>query len=707
MAKHQAEAFGSGQASQKKKPVFKMLVVLLFVLLISGGILFIAGQSISEKDNFTMQTMQKRMALLADGRAKVMETWLDGLSREGDRLIKSDLFRMFAAEVEELGDDMTAIFGVPDMENSELSEDDMQIAAQLPMMQNMLREFSTYTGFLTARILNTKGQAYIATDGYLPPLGEMQLKAAAKVVSSSKPAFSPLRKTEQGLVIDTFVPIMPPDSEGTGRKPVGVLMMTRQVTGKITELLSNSAISAEGERTRLMQKENGHYVEILPWTSEGLAKVTTKLDFTGEGGVAFAVRSNLVNSKQKVYSLGVKLGLLDWWIVQEDNYRIAREPVESYTRTVYIVAAAAILIVFLCAGLIWWILIGLQSQRTAKEYEDLACKIDDQKRFINSINAAVDEFITLKDLNGKYTYVNDAFAGATGRTKEELIGMDDAAIFGFDTGKRLSAPDKKVCDGDEKVTIIEAVFLRSQKYHFQISKSPYRDASGACLGVVSVYRDITEFITVQENNKKLIQRAMMVLIGTIEAADPHLGGHSKLLSEVAVKMGRVLNLRESELAQLETAANLSQIGKVFVPKEILSKPGRLTDEEKHTMEQHVEHAHSILTDIDIGEEVTQAVYQMNERMDGSGYPKGLKSGEISLQARILGIANAFCAMIKPRVYRGAKTTGQALDILVSEADKFDGGLVEALRKVTEGLTAETILPEGTRAGEERPGGKLT
>jgi len=128
-----------------------------------------------------------------------------------------------------------------------------------------------------------------------------------------------------------------------------------------------------------------------------------------------------------------------------------------------------------------------------------------------------------------------------------------------------------------------------------------------------------------------------------------------------------------------------------VPNEILTKPGKLTDEEMATMEEHVEHAYRILKDIDIEEGVLLAIYQMNERIDGSGYPKKLRYDEIILPARILSVLNVFCAMIRPRAYRGAKEPVQALDILGSESTKFDAAVVDALGNVIKTPAGEKLL----------------
>ncbi len=691
MAEHHSQATsdvprnigGAGQG-------VKIGVVLAFVLVISVGILFLANKAVTNKRTGALENQQKRLGLLAHGRASVIETWLQGLSHQGDRLIKSDLFRLYAAEVDTIEGDLAAVFGAVSMGDDE-EEDGSALAEQLPMMQNMLREFSTYSGFLNARILNKQGDAYIATDGHLPPMSDTQIDMAQASVKGKNAQFSPLRKTAQGIEMDIYVPIFPPEAGEDNSKAVGVLMMTRQVTGKITELLSNSALSAKGERTRLMQKANDVFREVTPWTAQGFSDVVVRIKIDTDGNIPFGDRASLSDSDQEVYSLGMRIEGPQWWVVQESGYTSAMKPINDFNRTVYTVAGLGILTALLIAGLAWWVLAGVQSQRIAEEFKLLANKIDDQKRFIDSINANIDEFITLKDMEGKYTYVNDAFADAAGRSKEELIGMDSAAVFGFDTAKRLGSTDEIVIRENRKMTINEPIFLRSQRYQFQISKSPYNDSNDVCQGVVEVYRDITEFVAVQEKNKRLVQRAMEALGSTIEAADPYLGGHTKLLAGLSVEVAKTMHMSEIDIAEIETAANLSQIGKMFVPNEILTKPGKLTDEEMTTMEEHVEHAYRILKNIDIAEGVLMSIYQMNERIDGSGYPKKLKYDEIMLCARILSALNVFCAMIRPRAYRGAKDPQQALGILASDSSKFDAAVVEALSQVIKTPDGEKLL----------------
>jgi HD-GYP domain-containing protein (c-di-GMP phosphodiesterase class II) len=142
-----------------------------------------------------------------------------------------------------------------------------------------------------------------------------------------------------------------------------------------------------------------------------------------------------------------------------------------------------------------------------------------------------------------------------------------------------------------------------------------------------------------------------------------------------------LNLDERVMATLEIAANLSQVGKLFVDPELLNKPGRLTPGERVAIEQHVVHAEELLQDVSFELPIAESVVQMNELLDGSGYPKGLKGEEIILPAQVLAVANTFCAMVKPRSYRPPIPVAEALDYLKTAGDKYGSEIVAALEKV--------------------------
>jgi HD-GYP domain-containing protein (c-di-GMP phosphodiesterase class II) len=191
----------------------------------------------------------------------------------------------------------------------------------------------------------------------------------------------------------------------------------------------------------------------------------------------------------------------------------------------------------------------------------------------------------------------------------------------------------------------------------------------------------------------MVQQTIDALVRAIEEADPFLGGHSRIMGGVASLMTRQLRLAERDTATIEAAANLSQIGKMFVPREILLKPGALTPEEKQEMERHVEYARNVLKDIEFDLPVVDAIYQMHERPDGTGYPRGLSGDELSMHARVLGVANAFAAMARPRSYRPAIPVDDVIGIMEKQSGSYDPDVVAALKQVMATPAGERLVAQ--------------
>jgi HD-GYP domain-containing protein (c-di-GMP phosphodiesterase class II) len=180
-------------------------------------------------------------------------------------------------------------------------------------------------------------------------------------------------------------------------------------------------------------------------------------------------------------------------------------------------------------------------------------------------------------------------------------------------------------------------------------------------------------------------------VRAIELTDPYLAGHSRMMGKIAVEIAKAMNASEMDVATVAAAANLSQVGKLFVDRELLSKAEVLTVEEQAKMAQHVEHAARVLKEIDFGLPIYEAVCQMNETLDGNGYPKGLRGDEITLPARILAVANSFCAMLEPRAYRAARPVDEIMAILDSGEGVYDQRVVAALKDIMDSASGEKLL----------------
>jgi diguanylate cyclase (GGDEF)-like protein len=199
--------------------------------------------------------------------------------------------------------------------------------------------------------------------------------------------------------------------------------------------------------------------------------------------------------------------------------------------------------------------------------------------------------------------------------------------------------------------------------------------------IVSHYRAQGERV---ELRKKGAFGLLESLITSIDNKDHYTKAHCESMAEYAVMLGQELEHSEQVLKTLRIAGLLHDVGKICIPDRILRKPGPLTDAEYEIVKHHVVMAESLLVDLPNIEEIRTAALHHHERFDGTGYIRGLKGEEIPLLGRILGVADAFSAMILDRPYRKALPVSQALDELRRVAGtQLDPDLVEAFVRAVE------------------------
>jgi HD-GYP domain-containing protein (c-di-GMP phosphodiesterase class II) len=194
-------------------------------------------------------------------------------------------------------------------------------------------------------------------------------------------------------------------------------------------------------------------------------------------------------------------------------------------------------------------------------------------------------------------------------------------------------------------------------------------------------------------------RALMVrLAGKDEATE----GHTRRVALLAVQVGEALGLPAARLRTLAVGGLLHDMGKLAVPTAVLTKPGPLDDDEFAEIRKHPAAGVRLLEELGgFGAGVRRLVHDHHERLDGSGYPRGLAAGDLDLETRILAVCDVYDALVSERVYRAAWTVDRALALLHADAERhFDPRCVAAL----EGIVAPPPVPApaGAPAPAVRP-----
>jgi putative nucleotidyltransferase with HDIG domain len=178
--------------------------------------------------------------------------------------------------------------------------------------------------------------------------------------------------------------------------------------------------------------------------------------------------------------------------------------------------------------------------------------------------------------------------------------------------------------------------------------------------------------------RRTLEDVIQAIATITEMRDPYTAGHQRRVTELACAIAKELALPTEKIEGLHMAGALHDIGKVYVPAEILSKPGRLTEIEMRMIKAHCQAGHDILKNIDFPQPIAQIILQHHENIDGSGYPCGLSGEDILLKARILRVADVVEAMASHRPYRPALGMDKALEEIEQNRDTlYDANVADA------------------------------
>lgn len=205
------------------------------------------------------------------------------------------------------------------------------------------------------------------------------------------------------------------------------------------------------------------------------------------------------------------------------------------------------------------------------------------------------------------------------------------------------------------------------------------------VGLVVTAHDFTERRRAEEEAAQALEKFRRATEATIhaialsvEARDPYTAGHQRRVARIAFRVAEAMGLSSETTEAIRIAASVHDLGKIGVPAEILSKPGRISQAEFSVIRAHPQLGHDILAAVDLPWPVARITLQHHERMDGSGYPSGLSGEQICLEARILAVVDVIEAMLSHRPYRPALGMDKVLqELLRNKGVAYDSEVVDA------------------------------
>lgn len=687
----------SAAPKKSRAALFALIIVCFFSITA-----FLCHTFYSAKKEEILAAQQERLQVNAVGTADSIGLWASGLDAQARRISDAELYRLFASDVSQLDAQKAAMLNDPEAA-AMLGEDVAPLVEQLPLMRTVLLDFMNYNGLQDARVVSPDGQVLISSLVRPSPLLDTQLSAIRESIKNNLLVFGPVRGTSTGLVLDYAAPLLPVQSGEEGSKPVAAIMLTVPVTGQVAQFMARGTGPGQQFTARLLQKNGGRW-ECIRLNAAQPTPVDAKAAPDAQGILPFALRP-AVDGDRDVYSLAMRVPGINWTLVQEIPAKIVDGQLQSAFNVIYGMGLLLCLGVLLLLALLWWVMVGREQRSVAQRFEKLYHVIRQQKHLLDSINVSLDVGLLMADTSGTLQVVNRAFARIVEKDEELLPGQSLSALFGGQVAGQLQDAIRRVADADHPETIEITLPLQQEARLFRVTLFPFveKGVDGGTRGAVVTLQDITEFRRNSENRRKQQLQTIEALVGAIERVDPYLTGHSRMMRRLSELMCEHLHLDGKDKDTLTTAASLSQIGKIFVPRHLLAKTEKLTPEELAELARVPEYGYSVLRNIDFGMPVPTAILQMYEKLDGSGTPNSMQGEDISLHGRVLAVVNTFCAMVSPRSFRSSLAADVALDNLRKQSDAYDQRVVDALAAVLatpEGAHALAVRQSESRGTEE-------
>lgn len=333
-------------------------------------------------------------------------------------------------------------------------------------------------------------------------------------------------------------------------------------------------------------------------------------------------------------------------------------------------------------------------------FVSIARDITDRRRMEDELRNSAQKYRTILedmndmyyelDLKGNMTFFNKALLSLTARSPEELQGMnfrDYMSSEGSEDALKIFGEIYKT--GKPRLFVNEIVTKTGEVKYFESQAGLLLDENKQPIGFRGIARDITDRKKAQDERDQVLARLRKTL-GTmiqamsvaVEARDPYTSGHQRRVAALARSIAEEMNLSRDQIEGIRMAASIHDMGKISIPAEILSMPRKLSKLEFDLVKTHSQAGHDIIKDIDFPWPIANIILQHHERINGSGYPHGLRGDNILLEARILAVADVVEAMASYRPYRPALGLDTALEEITRNKNiLYDGEVVEACLKI--------------------------
>ncbi|MGF1561001.1 MAG: HD domain-containing phosphohydrolase [Geminicoccaceae bacterium] len=612
----------------------------------------IAETLVASRRDSALAAEQQRLEAVADAKAALIGTWLEGRAALGQRLARADLVRMFLQE---------KALAVP---SADLAD---SLDAQAPYIRQALADFTFDYGARAAVLEAADGTPLlrVSRGETLPPLAPLRPDQTARLASQGWLAVVTEPTEPDGTpVARLYLPVLPLQSTSDDPETaIGRFGFQIPLDQPFSELLARDPSAPPAQHTRVYAPGRA-----LVWRGERAVRIDN----------AFMQAEAAVDESDLV--VGV--------------YRPQAEvvaPAHAFSQQLRLLVAMSALSAGLLVASIWgWARLYFGG-KLLEQFRSFSALVAQHRALLVHVCASMGEALAVWNTRGDLVLANQA-------ARQILL-----------PNGRLPGPLARQCETvggtchpTSSVACEETVLPDGRVV--QLSLTPLREAAHtAPLGGIVLMRDVSDSVAMRAALARQKQQVIAAFVRMSEMADPYLAGHAQRMSDLGRQIAHKLALDEQRQRTIGDAALLSQVGKLFLPADLVQSAGRHDTDEQMQMRAHIDHAARVLAGIDFDLPIKETVRDMHERLDGSGYPEGKAGDEIGIEARILAVADVICARTAPRSYREAMDVARVLDILRDLRERYDQRVVEAARRCLVPFDAPTSSQRATQRNKRMSG----
>ena len=669
---------------QNKSSIWIALLILLVIVIIGFGLISKLTAIERARD---VEDWQQRLSLMADVREDLINNWLAKQYSTLDSLAENQSLQLYISHIAQAAG---------------RSPTDVETAQGI-YLRNLLLNTASRNGFYEETperrikanipvirhsgiaILNSEGKVIIATPG-MPLLDDITIENARQTAKDRMPRVRDIYMNQHAEPVMGFlVPVPALTGIGAVDRESFSIVGLRTVGNSLYPLLHKDIFSTDTDISTLVRRDLGSVVYLdrlsphngqmfirLPYAPQSLAAAYA-LDNPG----AFEIRKNF--SGEDALFLSHQINDTDWILLQMISRHEALKESDAHQASLFTsfsLGLAALVFIIIAA---WRHGASLYAVKHATELEVQSALLAEQKKLLQSVTDNIGDLIILCDNNMHIQFANRPIAEIFQLEPSDLVGKSLSAALGSEIGKSLEDYLLRVCKSDKALTGVNEFMFNHAVHTYHSCFLRVGDDS-----FLIVLHDITALTEAQNKHDRLMKNLVKTLTHVIDTYDPNCANHSAETAQLATAIAAEMNLPKSDIETLELAASLANIGKLFVPREILTKTTTLSPAERDILQASSKQTVKVLAGLKFDGPVLETIAQKTEHVDGSGGPGGLTGENILMTARILAVANAFVAMHSPRAYRKPLTTDEVLHRIYAEADMlYDKHVVAALMHVAE------------------------